>query len=67
MALLNDADLQSPTWAKLRKHFDERLAEHRAKNDCKLNTEDTAHIRGRIAEARYFLSLMERDTLKPPG
>lgn len=67
MALLNDTDLQSPTWSKLRKHFDERLADHRASNDRKQGEEDTAFLRGRIAEAKYFLSLVERDTLKPPG
>lgn len=55
--LLNQADLLSPTWIKLRKHFEERLTEYRAKNDGRLTEIETAHLRGRIAEARYILSL----------
>lgn len=66
MALLNDADLQSSTWSKLRKHFEERRADHRLKNDCKLNVDETAYLRGRIAEANYLLSMSERDGIKPP-
>lgn len=67
MAILNDADLNSPTWSKLRKHFEERLADHRLRNGCKLLDEvDTAYLRGRIAEAQYLTELAERDAVKPP-
>lgn len=67
MALLNESDLQSPTWGKLRKYFEMRLDELRVKNDCRMGEEDTAYLRGRIAEARYFLGLAERNDPKPPS
>ena len=55
--ILDLNDRQSPTWAKIRAHFTERLQDHRIKNDGQLSDSDTAKLRGRIAEAQYVLSL----------
>lgn len=63
--LLNQADLQSQTWVKIRKHFEERLAEYRRRNDGRLSDSDTTHLRGRIAEAVYVLDLGSQDPAKP--
>ena len=56
--VLNEADLQSATWHKIRKHFEERLADHRARNDLTLSEIDTAKLRGRIAEDVYILDFV---------
>lgn len=64
-ALLHAGDLQSPTWLKLKAHFEARLAEHRAGNDRRLSDQDTAHLRGRIAEAKYFLELADPPPVIP--
>ena len=56
--LLNQADLQSATWVKIKAHFTERLQDHRIQNDsARLTDIDTARLRGRIAEAAYVLDL----------
>ncbi len=55
--LLDLNDRQSPTWAKLRKHFEARLQDHRIENDGRKPETETAHLRGRIAEAKYLLDL----------
>jgi len=57
--MLNQADLLSPTWLKLKKHYEERIESHRIQNDGRLSENDTAHLRGRIAEAKYLLALAE--------
>lgn len=63
--LLNPADLQSPTWLKLKKHFEARLEAHRIQNDGRLSESDTTHLRGRIAEAKYLLALADPDPVIP--
>jgi hypothetical protein len=62
--LLNPADLQSPTWLKLKAHMEERLATHRRKNDGNYDEAQTNRLRGQITEAKYVLGLAEPDT--PP-
>jgi len=57
--LLNPSDLQSPTWLKIKKHVEERVESHRSSNDGRLSESDTAHLRGRIAEAKYLLALAD--------
>jgi len=54
-------DLRSPTWLKIKAHFEERLADHRKANDNDKDAVATAKLRGRIAEAQYLL-----DLAKPP-
>ena len=59
--LLNASDVQSQTWIKIKKLFEDRLAEHRVRNDGRLTEEETAYLRGRIAEAKHILSLADKD------
>jgi hypothetical protein len=62
--LINHADGHSETWIKLRKHLEVRLDELRRSNDSRnLGEIETAHLRGRIAEVAYILSLDEPDPL----
>ena len=57
MAELTKNDFSSPTWKKVEKYANERLAEHRLKNDNDLPADRTAHLRGRIAELKALLDL----------
>ena len=59
--ILDINDRQSPVWAKIRKQLEERLQDHRIKNDGQLSKSDTAKLRGRIAEAQYIISLGEEE------
>ena len=54
---LTPAEISSPLWMKLKKHIEERVSGHRRMNDGNLNVEDTAKLRGRIAESNYLLGL----------
>ena len=55
--MLDVDDLRSPTWAKLKKHFEQRRNDHRIENEKRLSDLDTAYLRGRIAEETYLLDL----------
>jgi len=57
MAVLLPGDLFSPTWLKLKKHYEERLDYWRAMNDGSHDAAKTERIRGRIAECKVFLAL----------
>ena len=59
--LLDLNDRQSPTWRKLRKHFEARLAELRAKNDNDLSELATAKLRGQIRMVGELLALGDQD------
>lgn len=61
MRVLTATDLNSPTWIKLRAHYEAELIKARAKNDGNLSAEDTARLRGRIAEIKGFLALGHDD------
>ena len=54
--LTND-ERHSAVWKKIKDHISARIAENRRKNDCDLSQEDTAKVRGRIAELLYLESL----------
>ena len=55
---LSAAEQTSPVWARLRKHYEERLQKARIRNDDQsLNEVETAKVRALISEAKYFLSL----------
>lgn len=60
---LEQSDKVSPTWMKLRQHFEEELATLRKMNDGKLDEVATARLRGRIREVKYVLSLGEDQVL----
>lgn len=53
---LTPAEISSPLWMKLKAHIEARVAGHRRTNDGNLGIEETAKIRGRIAEGKYILS-----------
>lgn len=55
--VLNDVERQSAVFQKLTKHYEERLASLRRKNDNDLTPEQTAKLRGRIFECDAFLRL----------
>ena len=55
--VLNDKDLESDLWAKLKAHYEKRLDELRKKNDADLDEKDTAALRGQIKEVKVFLEL----------
>lgn len=54
---LNDVDLHSATWLKLRDHIEARIQLLRVKNDRRLSLEDTAIVRGQITELKFLLGL----------
>ena len=60
---LDSADLASPTWRKLVKHWEERLQQCRERNDSgDHDAAATAKIRGQIMELKENLKL---NTMKP--
>lgn len=55
----------SPLWIALKDHLTERLALLRGKNDAPLSVEETARLRGQIAEIKYILGLESKSRLPP--
>ena len=55
--ILDLNDRQSQTWVKIKVHLNERLNDHRLKNDGRLSENDTAYLRGRIAEVKCLLDI----------
>lgn len=53
------ADVQSPTWAKVRDYLQQRLAQLREENDSGDTEIITTRRRGRIAEIKDMLALEE--------
>ena len=52
-----EIDFRSETWRAFEAIAIDRIEKHRIKNDGQLNTEDTARLRGRIAELKELLTL----------
>ena len=59
---LSVADRANPLWVRLMDHFNQRIAKLRSDNDCDLDAEQTAKMRGRISEIKALMSL-DRDDL----
>lgn len=59
--VLDNNDLVSFTWIKLKKHFEDRLQELRARNDGNLDAIQTASLRGEIRAVKSSLALANRD------
>ena len=53
-----EIDFRSETWRALEERCNKRLEEMRRKNDGQLSAEQTAHLRGRIAEVKELLTLV---------
>jgi hypothetical protein len=54
---LTASERQSAVWQKLMRHFNERLAYHRAKNDSHSDATITAATRGQISIYKALISL----------
>lgn len=54
--LILPRDTNADLWLRLQKYLQARLDTHRRKNDGNLTPEDTAVLRGRIAELKWLLS-----------
>jgi len=55
--ILDEYDIQTNVWRKIVAHFEERLKAHDRKNRGTKPEQETAKLRGRIAEAEYILAL----------
>lgn len=55
--VLEDMDIASLTWVKLKTHMESRLQKLRADNDKDLEPTKTALLRGEIKAYRDFLAL----------
>lgn len=56
-AVFTKEDAVSPTWLRLRAHIERRIQVLRVKNDKAMSPEDTAALRGRIAELKNLLTM----------
>lgn len=64
--MLKPEDFRTPTWKRLSQHVNERIDELRKLNDSlSYGPEQTAAIRGGIAELKKILSLAEEASLSP--
>jgi len=52
-------DRSSPTWRRLRKHLDLRIAGLQRQNEYPISPDETAMIRGQIKEARALIAHVE--------
>lgn len=60
---LNETERRSPVWQRLSAHLSERLTVKRRSNDLPQPNEDTALLRGRIAELKY----LTEEIVRPPA
>lgn len=58
---LAPADKATSTWRALFAHYTARLQMLREQNDARRSIEDTAHLRGQIAEIKELLRLADED------
>lgn len=65
--VLLPGDLLSPTWAKIKAHYESRLQDLRVQNDKRSSADDTARLRGQIFEVKQLLSLSSPATPKQEG
>lgn len=61
---LDTDDLESITWRRISEHLNKRLSKLREQNDGDLPDEETAKLRGRIAELKLILSF-SKDADRP--
>lgn len=54
---LTPDELRSSVWLKLRAHLTHELTRLRARNDGNFNAEETARIRGQIAQLKMILKI----------
>lgn len=56
--VLDTHDRRTGVALKLAAHLEQRLAEQRAYNDNQLTPEETAYVRGQIAEIKHLQDLL---------
>lgn len=49
------AEVHSACWTRLKAHMEQRLDEHRRRNDGNLSFDETTKLRGAIKELLYLL------------
>ena len=64
---LEEHEIKSALWQKLREHYEQELATLRKKNDADMGLEATAKLRGRILAVKDFLLLDKPDPAPPAG
>lgn len=64
--LLDEFERRSALWLKIAAGAETRLAILRERNDRRLTAEETARLRGQIAEVKYLISLGAEQQALPP-
>ena len=54
---MHKGDFQTTAWHRFEEHLNAELQKLRAKNDGDLSTEETAKLRGRIAQIKQILAM----------
>ena len=57
MSILTPRELQDPVWLKLKAYYELRLVDLKKQNDADLPQDQTAKLRGRIAEVKKLLDI----------
>jgi hypothetical protein len=61
--MIDNQRKNNPLWRELSDYYLERLSVLRAQNDAPKTNDDTAMLRGRIAECKAFLALADEKPL----
>jgi hypothetical protein len=62
---LTATERHSATWTRVKAHLEERLDEHRRRNDGNLSFDETTKLRGQIKELQYLLAVGTPDEPAP--
>lgn len=62
--LLNDLDIRSETWKRIKAHYEAELVKLRVQNDHDKDPMETAKLRGRIDEVKRLLALDKEPTVR---
>lgn len=65
--LLNELDLQGATAKRVAEILEARITQLRKSNDADLPPDKTAHLRGKIAEAKRIYNLMTTGSFQSPS
>lgn len=65
--ILSKMDKQSATWQTIMQYLEQRLAKLRAMNDIIMPEQNTATIRGQIAEVKAMMNLDKDEPIVEPG
>lgn len=65
--LLNDLDLQHATTKKVAEILEDRIKKYREANDAHLPPDKTAHLRGKLFEAKQLYNLLTTGSFQSPS